>query len=183
MLKHYYKTNWVYCAVLILDPRHKIDTFSATSWGLEMKQESVEHFNKSYRDYHVSMKTETSHVEENVVPEISEKVDDENDSIDFSSLYEDSPKSVDFKAELDGYLALKRATKDQNILDWWKVHEHNFPTLSRMARDLFSIMATSVPSERLFSVAGLVMTKTRNSLNDESVRALLCLHSWLDKSL
>ena len=33
MLKHYRKTNWVYGVVLILDPRHKIQTFLMTRWG------------------------------------------------------------------------------------------------------------------------------------------------------
>lgn len=28
MLNHYNKTNWVYCSALILDPRHKVETFS-----------------------------------------------------------------------------------------------------------------------------------------------------------
>ena len=27
MLKHYIKTNWIYCSSLILDPRHKVETF------------------------------------------------------------------------------------------------------------------------------------------------------------
>lgn len=31
IVKHYNKTNWIYCVVLILDPRHKVDTFSSTS--------------------------------------------------------------------------------------------------------------------------------------------------------
>lgn len=27
MLKHYSKTNWLYCASLIIDPRHKVNTY------------------------------------------------------------------------------------------------------------------------------------------------------------
>lgn len=37
MLKHYKKTNWVYCATLILDPRHKSETFDLTTWGRRSK--------------------------------------------------------------------------------------------------------------------------------------------------
>lgn len=36
LMKHYSKTNWVYCAVLILDPRFKVETFYLTTWGKEM---------------------------------------------------------------------------------------------------------------------------------------------------
>lgn len=38
MLKHYQKTNWVYCVALILDSRHKIETFELTKWGKELKK-------------------------------------------------------------------------------------------------------------------------------------------------
>lgn len=31
IMKHYSKTNWTYCTVLILDPRHKIETFDKTT--------------------------------------------------------------------------------------------------------------------------------------------------------
>ncbi|XP_033217288.1 uncharacterized protein LOC117173036 [Belonocnema kinseyi] len=31
ILKHYRKTNWIYCIVLILDPCHKVETFQLTS--------------------------------------------------------------------------------------------------------------------------------------------------------
>lgn len=30
IIKHYQKTNWVYCAALVLDPRHKVETFTST---------------------------------------------------------------------------------------------------------------------------------------------------------
>ncbi|CAD6208882.1 GSCOCG00010704001-RA-CDS [Cotesia congregata] len=63
-------------------------------------------------------------------------------------------------------------------MEWWKVHEKAFPTLSKMAKDLFSIMATSVPVERLFSTAGMIMTKSCTSLKDDMMQALLCLDSW-----
>lgn len=103
---------------------------------------------------------------------------DGNEPLDLNSLYEDFSKHKNWRKELDEYLSLKRADKNQDILLWWKTHEATFPTISKMARDIFSITATSVPAERLFSLAGLVITKLRNKLNDRSVRALMCLPSW-----
>ncbi|CAH1114784.1 unnamed protein product [Psylliodes chrysocephalus] len=49
ILKHYDKTNWMYCVVLILDPRHKVETFSATNWGKSLETKAVEHFEKIYK--------------------------------------------------------------------------------------------------------------------------------------
>ena len=64
-------------------------------------------------------------------------------------------------------------------LDWWKAHETEYSLLSKIAHDYLSIMATSVPCEQLFSVAGLTITKSRNRLDGKSARAILCLKSCL----
>jgi len=37
ILKHYKKSNWIYCVSLILDPRHKIEAFDKTAWGRDLK--------------------------------------------------------------------------------------------------------------------------------------------------
>lgn len=31
LLKHYHKSNWIYCICLVLDPRYKIESFNATT--------------------------------------------------------------------------------------------------------------------------------------------------------
>jgi len=39
------KTNWIHCTTLILDPRHKAETFDLTPWGSrELKKESLRKF-------------------------------------------------------------------------------------------------------------------------------------------
>ena len=50
-------------------------------------------------------------------------------------------------------------------------------------QDYLAIMSTSVPCEQLFSLAGLTVTKSRNSLDNETVRAVLCLKSWFTEDL
>lgn len=49
LMKHYAKSNWVYCAVLILDPRFKVESFYKSSWGREMVKESLEKFESIYK--------------------------------------------------------------------------------------------------------------------------------------
>lgn len=55
---------------------------------------------------------------------------------------------------------------------------HEFPIISQMARDYLAIPATSAPSERVFSVAGNLISKKRTRISSENVRYVLCLRSW-----
>lgn len=48
LFKHYNKSNWIYCAALILDPRHKTEMFKKTPWGREMYAHSFEVFKTLY---------------------------------------------------------------------------------------------------------------------------------------
>lgn len=45
------------------------------------------------------------------------------------------------------------------------------------------MLATSVDVERMFSHAGLTVTKHRHNLSDESTRAAVVLGSWFKKGL
>lgn len=174
MLKHYVKTNWVYCTTLILDPKHKAETFDMTAWGLEMKKESLRRFENLYEEYRLR-----EPVEEPM--DTREEDRDDEDAIDFNRLYSppsSSTGSQSLKKELEQYLKEPRATRNEDPLHWWKRHELQFPILAKMARDFLSISATSVPAERLFSKASLVIRKHRNRLNNESARWLLCINSW-----
>ena len=65
--------------------------------------------------------------------------------------------------------------KDAEILIWWKVHEPNFPLLSKLARKYLAVPATSTESERLFSFAGLVTNYLRTCLTGEHAEWLIFL--------
>lgn len=67
--------------------------------------------------------------------------------------------------------------------EWWKIHETEYPKLSKMAQDYLSIMSTSVPCEQFFSIAGKQVTQTRNRLHPNTIRACLCLKSWLEQEI
>ena len=56
-------------------------------------------------------------------------------------------------------------------LIWWNKNRETFPILSKMARKYLCVMATSVPSERLFSAAGSIVSARRNTLKPAKVNS------------
>ena len=62
------------------------------------------------------------------------------------------------------------------VLDWWKIHKKNFPHLFKVCQKYIHIPATSVPSERMFSLAGNIITEKRSRLLPKNVNLLTFLH-------
>ena len=52
--------------------------------------------------------------------------------------------------ELEQYLIEKIVKRKTNPLTWWRENEKIFPQLSKIARSLLNIPATSITSERIF---------------------------------
>ena len=63
-----------------------------------------------------------------------------------------------------------------NPLEWWKSNAKRFPLLSELAIRYLCIPATSAPSERVFSSAGLTIAKERSRLDPTSAKELVFLH-------
>lgn len=73
----------------------------------------------------------------------------------------------------------------QNPLVFWKDMEGIYPILAPIARKYLTVVATSVPSERLFSKVGNIITEKRNRLKGETAAKLAFLESvdesvWID---
>ena len=64
------------------------------------------------------------------------------------------------------------------ILTWWKDHAAQFPYLSQLARRYLAMPAIkfSASVERLFSVAGQIVSARRASLHPDTVTLLVFLH-------
>ncbi len=63
-----------------------------------------------------------------------------------------------------------------NPLDRWKVKQHQFPLLMEAAMTYLSVPATSAPSERVFSAAGLTIARERSRFCPANAAELVFLH-------
>ena len=64
-----------------------------------------------------------------------------------------------------------------DLPQWWKRQTETFQKLSLLARGILSVPATSAPSERVFSIAGLVVQAKRSSLAPENVNEIIFVHN------
>lgn len=81
--------------------------------------------------------------------------------------------------ELASYRALSALSFDSNPLTWWKERSMIYPLLAACARKYLAVPASSAPVERLFSCAGLTVTKKRAALKPSLVNDIVFLHeSW-----
>ena len=80
--------------------------------------------------------------------------------------------------EVDRYMA-DLEDKKLTTLDWWRKHELRYPRIAVIARKMLGRPATSVPSERLFSIGGKLVTADMVCLHPDTVDQLLFLNSYL----
>lgn len=77
--------------------------------------------------------------------------------------------------ELLSYLQALDVDGEADPLEWWKLHQANFPRVASLARKYLCIPATSAPSERAFSTGGNIVTCHRSALKPENVDRLVFL--------
>ncbi len=77
--------------------------------------------------------------------------------------------------EVQHYRAVQSLSVDSNPLVWWKDYQNQFPHLAKLAKSYLEIPATSVPSERVFSTAGDIVTAQRASLSPDNVDMMVFL--------
>lgn len=151
-----------------MDPRHKVETFNLIKWGKEIVDEEI--FKNIFKEkYYIEPLQDTQPVSSS---------DDED--IDMKKLFKDCMD------ERNRFIFRKRVRVNRvnvDVIEWWKNNQTTYPCLAKMTRDFLGIPATSVPTKRLFSKAGLIIRKHRNRLNNKSACLLLCLNSWVSSDL
>jgi len=69
---------------------------------------------------------------------------------------------------------------NENPIPFWKNHSAVLDPLTEVALKYACIPATSVPSERIFSKAGQIVSQRRNRLSPKNVDILIFLNKNLE---
>lgn len=85
-------------------------------------------------------------------------------------------KCAAVKREVELYIHTNNPNLNASPLEWWQRHEIQYPSLSKLAKQLLVVQATSVPSERVFSVAGDTISPKRSCLEPEMADAIIFLN-------
>jgi hypothetical protein len=73
---------------------------------------------------------------------------------------------------------LPKESTPKEVKTYIQCNAFDFLIITAMARDYLSIPATSAPSERVFSLAGNLISKKCCRIASVNVRYVLCLRSW-----
>ncbi|CAF1258776.1 unnamed protein product [Rotaria magnacalcarata] len=100
----------------------------------------------------------------------------------FGQQYESGQFSDEYgetEDEVDKYLSMRIDPKliIDNPLVFWKANQKNLPLLSKLARMIHCIPATTASVEREFSGSGLFISERRSSINPQNLNNLLFLRS------
>ena len=109
--------------------------------------------------------------EPTTIDDMLKELDDLDEESDVGSSETASDKEIAL------YASLPRLRDNGNInpLQWWNSHKATFPHLAMLAKKYLCVQATSVPSERVFSAAGNIVTAKRNRLKPARVNKLCFL--------
>ena len=120
---------------------------------------------------------------EMVLPDVNNNNNSNNNNGDETVLTDNSVFISMAKVEINKYLNLSASYNNNgefirsDPLEWYRVHNFEFPNVAILARKYLCISATSAPSERMFSNCGSYVTKKRNQLEPDIVNDFIFLNS------
>ena len=69
------------------------------------------------------------------------------------------------------------ATENLNLLEWWSKNRLQYPNIAVVSCKWLSVVTTSTPSERVFSICGVVDSARRSKMTGESIQKQVFLHN------
>jgi len=87
--------------------------------------------------------------------------------------------SADSILEVRSYLEEPLFQRSADPLSWWETKASVYPRLTYVMARRLCIVATSVPSERIFSKTGQIITERRNRISPSKLRHLVFLNANL----
>ena len=162
----------------ILDPRFKDKFFASNIIKMTMKEMLEEEIRKivPIEDDTSQSRQESSEVRSRPpTPPVPKHAKKDTLLNMYSEIIEDSGTSSSNSAdEFEQFLSEPLVDyKAGSPFKWWHENKARFPILAQVARRFLSGTATSVPSERLFSQAGILYEEHRNRILPKNVETLL----------
>lgn len=77
-------------------------------------------------------------------------------------------------------MAMLNEPENVDVVGWWRRHARIYPILAMMARDVFAVPVSTVPSESCFSSANRILSDKRSKLGPHVFERLVCLKDWID---
>lgn len=170
-----YETNRTAAKATFLDPRLKKKAFgselNANNAQMSIINElkdymSIENSNQVVE----SITTESIYVEDEIWGAIDKKILQNNTQL--------NPYST-AALTIKQYIELPYLDRKMDPLLFWEEKKQLFPALYKLALKYLCIPATSVPSERLFSKAGMLCNARRNRLVPKKLNQILFLNSTI----
>ncbi|KAK0137888.1 Zinc finger BED domain-containing protein 1 [Merluccius polli] len=81
--------------------------------------------------------------------------------------------------EIRSFLQEALIPRSSNPLTWWKSRSVIYPRLTRLMMERLCVVATSVPSERVFSKMGLIISERRSRLSPSKAQQVMFLNANL----
>lgn len=172
-------------ACILLNPRMKMQTLIDLGFTETQRDRAYQNLKRIYEDYR-----EDYFLKYPAVTISSEDEDDDPDiawmksrtgnaTVTSLPMFTPAPPGI-LDDELDRWLGMTRQQKGDHktYSQYWKGMTTLFPVFQRMARDFGGILASSVASESVFSIAGLVSVRNRNRLAPKTMGIILLLRSW-----
>jgi hypothetical protein len=173
-VKYYETVDPINIVAHILDPRFKCAYMQSVYQNNEVETIYKPMIYRMYRDFNALHGY-------NVIPGLTSTTVSTNTSRAFLVLPPTTAES-----ELTGYLQADcepyGIDDTATLMTWWRNNSlTRYPRVSRFARSVLAVPATSVPSECTFSTSGRVIDEYRSSLNPSTVEALMMYGDWLRK--
>ncbi|KAH0223992.1 hypothetical protein KCV06_g10440, partial [Aureobasidium melanogenum] len=178
LMKYYTKTDLsaAYVAALILHPRY--------NWSWLKKKWSYRQDWLKAADYRIRALWKpysTFPLPTTPRPRPPPRIEHQTDLLWSDSEDDGLDQETEQKDEYQAWIERAQQREIYRPLEYWTSNTTHaqWPRLSRLAIDIFTIPAMSDDPERTFSSAGLMVRPHRGQLNDSSVTETQCLKNWL----
>lgn len=116
----------------------------------------------------------------------TEDINDDNvneETDEFFSFMFKRAKNYKEPKEFKKYLSFPLSDPKVDPIEYWRSQQTELPQMTKLARDILPVQGSSVAVERDFSMGADLIVPTRCALKRETIRAVMCLKSWLKSSL